>query len=81
LDLKQMNATDKGIAHDYAQALNIDLKQCKAKYLGGCAGLGIMYENGLGVPTDLNKAIAFYTKACDPKHDQRGCAALKRLGK
>jgi len=79
LDLKQMNATDKGIAHDYAQALAIDRKQCGANGVG-CGDLGIMYENGLGVPPDLNKAIELYTKACNGKAPD-GCAALKRLGK
>ena len=81
LGLKQLNATDKGIAHDYAQSLAINRKHCSAKDVTGCGDLGIMYENGLGVPTDLNEAIALYTKGCDPKHDQRGCVALKRLGK
>jgi TPR repeat protein len=78
-----MTATDKGIPHDYAQALAIDRKQCKAKNFidfNGCSELGILYENGLGVPTDLNQAIALYTKACGGK-DPGGCAALKRLGK
>jgi TPR repeat protein len=80
LNLKQMNATDKGIAHDYAQSLTINRTGCNAKNWGDCKDLGIMYENGLGVPIDLNKAIALYTEACDGKN-QEGCAAVKRLGK
>jgi uncharacterized protein len=79
LDLKQMNATDKGIAHDYMQALTIDRKQC-ASNGSFCTDLGIMYENGLGVPTDVNKAIELYTKACNGKAPS-ACTALKRLGK
>ena len=79
LDLKQMNATDNGIAHDYAQALTIDRKQCTSN--GSlCTDLGIMYENGLGVPADVNKAIELYTKACNGKAPS-ACTALKRLGK
>jgi len=74
-----MKATDKGIAHDYAQALTIDRKEC-ASNGANCADLGIMYENGLGLPTDLKKAIELYTEACNGKNTD-GCSALKRLAK
>jgi TPR repeat protein len=33
--------------------------------MGGCAALGLSYENGAGVTKDLNRAAALYKQACD----------------
>lgn len=38
---------------------------CEAGLADACAALGVAYEDGLGVPKDLERAFALYVRACD----------------
>jgi hypothetical protein len=67
------------VAKDEAQALN--WFQRAADQGDKCAQfeLGQMYENGEGVPKDINQAITLYKKA-DDQGLPDASDALKRLG-
>lgn len=42
----------------------------------GCAYLGMVYEEGRGVPPDQGAAVALYKLSCDTLKEQQGCARL-----
>ena len=56
----------KGAVGDFRYACE------KKKYAPGCAYLGDMYWEGIGVPQDDNKSKALYEEACSAK-DTYGC--------
>ena len=53
-------AAGLGIERDYVAARRHYLEAADNDLVGGFKGLGYLYEFGLGVPTDLVKARAFY---------------------
>lgn len=63
---------------DYIAARNNYKLACDLGNALGCAGVGTLYERGLGVIVDLKKAIAFYSLACK-KNDAFGCFHLSLL--
>jgi hypothetical protein len=52
----------------FRQALEKYEKQCNAGDLQWCMNLGVMYENGHGVPPDSARAKSIYEKACAGGH-------------
>lgn len=52
-------------AKDYIQAEKYFEKACDLKYGGGCATLGMLYDDGKGVEKNLIKATQYASKACD----------------
>ncbi|MFP6231077.1 tetratricopeptide repeat protein [Helicobacter pylori] len=50
-------------AKDYIQAEKYFEKACDLKYGGGCATLGMLYDDGKGVEKNLTKAAQYFSKA------------------
>ncbi len=48
---------------------------CEAGQARACANWGLMFEHGLGVPADLERALSLYADACD-RDDATACAQL-----
>ncbi|HKO58027.1 MAG TPA: hypothetical protein VJ276_19320 [Thermoanaerobaculia bacterium] len=68
--------TAEGTTRDIPQALALLEKGCIAGDNFGCYNLGIMYENGDGVPKDKGRAAAYYQKACG-RGDEEACGRLQ----
>ena len=49
----------------YGDAVPLMTTACDGGNAGGCAALGLMYQNSQGVAGDAFKAVALYRKACD----------------
>lgn len=60
------------IANKNTQALTDLQTLAKAKYPQALAELGFIYEYGVSVPTNIERAIKYYTQACDLGGDY-GC--------
>ncbi len=65
-------------AHDYARAADYYGRGCDSDDAAGCYGLGLLYEDGSGVPADAARAASLYERACDGG-ELRGCENLGRL--
>ncbi|MDY5466813.1 MAG: tetratricopeptide repeat protein, partial [Campylobacter sp.] len=50
-------------------------KACDGGDMRGCRSLGAMYDNGIGVEKNEQKAVQLYKKACDGG-DMNGCRSL-----
>lgn len=50
-------------------------KACKQGNAEGCHALGFLYEKGLGVEQNYQKAVEYYKKACN-KNNAIACASL-----
>lgn len=50
-------------------------KACKQGDSYGCLALGFLYQKGLGVEQNYQKAVEYYKKACN-KNNARACASL-----
>ncbi len=61
---------------DFSKARKYFERACGLNNGGGCATLGMLYEDGQGVGEDLTKATQFYSKACK-LGEQKACEALK----
>ncbi len=69
----------KGVAKDEARAFTVFSQACDAGAMGGCLGLGLMYETGAGgVARDDAHAAALFKQACDAA-DSAGCSDLGRM--
>ena len=55
-------------------------KACSGGEAKGCVNLGSIYLNGEGVAKSVNRAIAFYKRACDKGHEG-ACGWLQKAGK
>ncbi|MGB0507348.1 MAG: tetratricopeptide repeat protein [Pikeienuella sp.] len=55
-------------------------KSCDGGNALGCANLGYMYDQALGVDRDLAKARALYTQACD-MNESWACNRLAEMDK
>jgi uncharacterized protein len=60
------------------RALWLYQSACDRHVADGCAGLGAMYQDGLGVAQDSERALSLYRRSCDAKSG-RGCARLGAL--
>ncbi len=60
---------DRSVSAQYWQTA------CDGGNMLGCTNLGILYENGEGVNTDLTEAARLYEQACDGLN-MHGCAIL-----
>ncbi|MBP9086109.1 MAG: sel1 repeat family protein [Kofleriaceae bacterium] len=59
-----------------AQARDATYQQaCKGGDMVSCTNLGVLYEQGIGVPKDATKAAALFEQACKGG-DMVGCANL-----
>ena len=77
--LGSMYRTGKGVDKDDVRALAFYKQSCDAGNQGGCNGVGVMYENGLGgLPRDEAKAVTLFKQACDAG-DGAGCNSLGRM--
>ncbi len=59
----QGSASYKG--RQFSQAANLFQKACDRGERKACNSLGLMYDNGEGVPKDLNRAQGLFKRACD----------------
>lgn len=59
----------------YDEAVKIWGDLCDDKDMRSCVNIGFLYDNGLGVKADKNKAKKFYEKACFGE-DWLGCKNL-----
>jgi len=62
----------------YFAALPLLASACDAKSYRACSYLGLMYEDGHGVPTNIVRAIGLFSQACD-NGDGKGCNDLAIL--
>jgi TPR repeat protein len=62
---------------DYSKAEKYYKKACDGGNAGGCARLGIMYDDAGKLPLDHSKAKKYYKKACDGG-DNWGCHRLEQ---
>ena len=53
---------------------------CGTGAAAGCNNLGVLYEKGLGVTQDYERAVQLYDRACDAKYP-RACLNLGILQK
>jgi TPR repeat protein len=53
----------KGVAQDYAKAVELYKLSAELEHPGGHIGLGLCYDNGHGVVADMSKAVACYKLA------------------
>ena len=65
LGCKYLNG--KGVARDYAKAMQRFLRAIEGAHSGARVNLGYMYQNGLGVKQDLKAAFNLYCNASSDK--------------
>lgn len=68
-------ASCKLLADGFGRANQLFQNACNGGAGGSCTNLGILYQNGLGVPKDDARAVSFYRKACEDG-DALGCNNL-----
>jgi len=70
---------DQGIAayksQNFPSAANFWQQACDQGEPKGCAGVGVIFENGKGVTKDFNRALDSYKRACDGNYAS-GCYSL-----
>jgi TPR repeat protein len=59
-NLAQLYASGKGVLQDYGEAVKWYRRAVEKGKFAGRYGLGLLYEQGLGVPRDLKKAMELY---------------------
>lgn len=78
-DYNMQACNDLGASYEflkeYEKAFMYYQKACDGKVELGCANVGILYENGLGVPKDGNRAIEIYKENCN-KRGKNSCYHL-----
>jgi len=52
----------QGVPQDYREAFHWFSRAAEKHYLAGQASLGYLYEKGLGIPHDCDKALKYLTK-------------------
>lgn len=65
----------KGPLQDLARGVSLYQRACAGDHMDGCARLGVLYRDGLGVERDSSHAVALYRQACDGE-SQMGCTHL-----
>lgn len=68
-------ATIDHAAGDFAGAHRRYESACEAGVDSACGNWGLLFEHGLGVPTDIERATSLYAKACDAD-ELDACARL-----
>jgi len=63
---------------DHARAIYLYEIACEERVRNACNNLGDSFERGLGVPVDLDRARALFTKSCD-LGAELGCRNLAEL--
>ena len=58
-------AGDAVVAKDYPRAKLLGERACDHDDPRGCANLGVLYQDGLGVPVDKARSVGLFAKACD----------------
>ncbi len=53
------------MAADKGRAAALELRACTGGNARACSNLGLMHNNGDGVPKDRAKALDYLQKACD----------------
>jgi TPR repeat protein len=53
-------------------------KACQRHVATACYEFGILYEEGIGVKKDIEKAKAYYSQACKDGYD-KACTNAKKL--
>jgi TPR repeat protein len=53
-------------------------KACERHVATACYEFGILYEEGIGVNKDIEKAMAYYRQACEDGYD-KACTSAKRV--
>lgn len=69
---------DKDIPQDYQQARYWYEKAAAQDHVEAQFLLGVMYEDGTGGPSDWDKALEWYQKACEGG-DEKACEAYEEL--
>ncbi len=59
-------------------AAEVDRRACDRGEADGCTNLGVLYEDGKGVPQDQAQAAAYYRRGCEGGSTQ-GCDLAKDL--
>ncbi len=78
-DLGSMYASGQGgLAQDDQHAVALYRHSADLNSASGIYNLGFMYENGRGVPADLNMAMSLYRRAAD-LGDRNALASLSRV--
>jgi uncharacterized protein len=62
---------------DFDRGLKLLTETCEAKAGAGCASLGVIYESGIGVAPNPQRALALYRLACSYKSSS-GCFEFAR---
>lgn len=65
---------------DYLKAIKAYDIVCQQQYVPACLQMAVMFENGQGIPKNLENALDIYTKACYLGYD-KSCNDMKRLQK
>jgi len=68
------------VAKDLGKAVELYQKEADHGNVRAQYNLGVLYENGQGVPKDLGKAAEFYQKAAN-QGDQDAITQLKALSR
>jgi TPR repeat protein len=68
-----------GTAQDPAKAVALFRKSCGDEVPAACRHLGIAFQEGKGVATDVEQAASYFRKACD-LGDIQGCWLLGQDG-
>ena len=71
--------TDKKM--DIQKSIHYYKKACDMDNVNGCRTLGTLFEYGLEIDKDINKARAYYAKACIIGKDSVSCKFYKELNK
>ena len=71
-----------GYLHAQEKVLGPDMqamqRACDRKVATACYEFGLLYEEGIGVKSDIGKAKEYYMKACDNGFD-KACKRYKKL--
>ena len=61
-----------------SQEMQAMQKACSKKVATACYEFGLLYEEGIGVKSDIGKAKEYYMQACNNGFD-KACKRYKRL--
>jgi TPR repeat protein len=75
---EQLRKKPKATRAELERATLLFQTACDRKHADGCAGLGVMYQEGLFVTADVAHAVELYRAACEA-HSGRGCSRLGAL--
>jgi TPR repeat protein len=53
-----------GVTQDFEEAANLYRRACNRRHAEGCYSLGVLYQNGEGVPRQPALAASLFRRAC-----------------